>query len=299
MIGANGKGTAVSFDQTVQKAMQWGLTAESLGALGAYLTLLGTDSGDPGVRERLRAVIEAAGLPDPATLEPPQRAIMLGLVRSSLKQALDLVEEPARDPGWVYTDPGVLDGWGRGSSAVPGMIAQVAPEIGTVQTFLDVGTGVGLLAVGATNVWPTARVVGIDTWEPSLERARANIAAAGRTDRIELRNQDAADIDDVATFDCAWVPTFFLTEPGLDKAISAITRAVKPGGWLVLGRFLRMPDPMADAMLDLRTYRFGGHLLTEERSVELLESAGCTSIRVVPAPPPVQMSFTIGQKESG
>jgi hypothetical protein len=286
----------MSFDQTMQKTVQWGLTAESLGALGAYLALLGSDSGDDGVRDRLRALTEAAGLPDLASLEPPQRAMVAALARSSLKQALDLLEEPERAPGWAYSDPGVLDGWGRGSSAVPGMINAVAPEIGEVKTLLDVGTGVGLLAVGATNVWTDVSVVGIDTWEPALERARKHVADAGLTERIDLRNQDVVDLDDVDRFDCAWVPTFFLTESSVESAVAAVVRSVKPGGWVVLGRFLPVPDPVADAMLQLRTYRFGGHLLDEATSVALLEGTGCTNVRVAAAPPPVQMSFTVGRK---
>lgn len=286
----------MSFDQTIQRTQQWGLTAESLGALGAYLSLLGSDGGDPGVRDRLRELTDAAGLPDLEQLEPPQRAMITALARTALKQALDLLEAPTRAPGWAYDDPGVLDGWGRGSSAVPGMIVAVAPEIGDVKTLLDVGTGVGLLAVAATKVWRDVSVVGIDNWEPALDRAHKHVADAGLTDRIELRYQEVTALDDVDRFDLAWVPTFFLTEEDVEAATAAVVRAVKPGGYIVLGRFLPLPDPVANAMLALRTYRFGGHLLDEARSVELLEKNGCTNVRVAAAPPPVQMSFTVGTK---
>jgi cyclopropane fatty-acyl-phospholipid synthase-like methyltransferase len=176
------------------------------------------------------------------------------------------------------------------------MIAGVAPEIGAVRSLLDVGTGVGLLAVAATNLWPDATVVGIDTWEPSLSRARDNVTNAGLTDRIQLRRQDIADLDDVERYDLAWVPTFFLTEPTIEAAVPALFRAVAPGGWIVLGRMLAPPDPAAKAMMELRTYRSGGVLLDEEHSIELLEKAGFTAIRVAPVPPPAPMSFTIGQK---
>jgi len=175
----------VSFDAALQTTQKWSMTAEALGALGAYVTLLGNEQGDLGVRDRLRVLAEAAGLPDLDTLEPPQRMMLAALARSALKQALDLLEEPLRAPGWAYSDPGVLDGWGRGSGAVPGMIAQVAPEIGQVTSLLDVGTGVGLLAVAATQVWPDVSVVGIDIWEPSLDRASKHVAEAGLADRID------------------------------------------------------------------------------------------------------------------
>jgi ubiquinone/menaquinone biosynthesis C-methylase UbiE len=286
----------VSFDDAMQTVQQWSLTAEALGALAAHATLLSEVRGDPGVRDRLQVLAEAAGLPDLDTVEPPQRMMLAALARSALKQALDLLEDPDRAPGWAYSDAGVLDGWGRGSAAVPGMIAKVAPEIGQVTSLLDVGTGVGLLAVAATQIWPEATVVGIDTWQPSLDRASKNVADAGLADRIELRHQDVCAMTDHEQFDCIWVPTFFLTEPATAAAVPALVRALRPGGWIVLGRFLSLPDPVAAAMLDLRTYRFGGSLLSEDRSVELLAQAGCDVPRVASAPPPMRMAFTIAQK---
>jgi cyclopropane fatty-acyl-phospholipid synthase-like methyltransferase len=148
--------------------------------------------------------------------------------------------------------------------------------------------------VAATQVWPEVSVVGIDTWETSLDRASKNVADAGLTDRVELRNQDVVAVADVERYDCIWVPTFFLPDATLVAALPRLVQALRPDGWIVLGRFLRPPDPVADAMLDLRTYRFGGSLLDESRSVELLEQAGCTVRRIESTP--VQMAFTIAQK---
>ncbi len=70
---------------------------------------------------------------------------------------------------------------------VPPMIAGANPALQDIASFLDVGTGVGQLAVAAAGLWPRATIVGIDVWQPSLERARANVAQAGLGERIELR----------------------------------------------------------------------------------------------------------------
>jgi cyclopropane fatty-acyl-phospholipid synthase-like methyltransferase len=53
--------------------------------------------------------------------------------------------------------------------------------------FLDIGTGVGWLAIEAAKTWPGMRVVGLDIWEPSLQLAATNISAEGLTDRVTLR----------------------------------------------------------------------------------------------------------------
>ena len=291
----------MAFEDFMAVFGRWMVGVEAFAAVGADLALRQSgEAGPPEVVDAVRAVSEAAGLGDlDEQLQPPQQAMVLALVRLYLRQAADLLDEPGRQPGWSFTDPVILDGWGRGSMMVPGMIVAGAPEIGDVGDFLDVGTGVGLLAVTAANVWPNASIVGIDTWEPSLERARANVSAAGLGDRITLIHQDVAELDEADRYDCIWVPTFFLTEPVLDAALPNVWRAARPGGWIVLGRLAPPPDPLADAVGRLRTIRGGGCALDTKRAVELLENLGCTAVRPVPAPPGVPMEFIVGQKPTG
>jgi hypothetical protein len=80
------------------------------------------------------------------------------------------------------------------------------------------------------------------------------------------------------------------------KALDAVVRSTKPGGWIVLGRLVPVPNPLGAATLALRTVRAGGENIPAERTAALLEEAGCTDVREVPAPVPVPMSFTIGRR---
>jgi len=182
---------------------------------------------------------------------------------------------------------------------VPALIASSHPDLADVTSFLDVGTGVGFLAVAAATVWPSATVVGIDPWEPSLERARANIEAAGLAGRITLRRQDLAGIDDVDAFDCVWIPTFFLTEAQLEEGLADAVRALRPGGWVALGRMRPPPDPLAEATAELRTIRGGGSTVTAARAVELLEGAGCDAVHVAQPTGPAPMEFVLGRRPAG
>jgi 2-polyprenyl-3-methyl-5-hydroxy-6-metoxy-1,4-benzoquinol methylase len=161
---------------------------------------------------------------------------------------------------------------------IPMMIAGADPALKDVERFLDVGTGVGLLACAAASVWPNASIVGIDVWGPSLDRARANVAGAGLSDRVELREQRVEDLADDHVFDCAWVPTFFLHETVFADALPAVVRSVRPGGWIVLGRMRSSPDPLARALLTFRTIRSGGDDLDTKRLREMLEQVGCMPI---------------------
>lgn len=286
----------MSFEQVMGTVMPWTVATEALAALGAQLALEDAGTGDPRVRAALQEVARAAGIDGLAELTPQERSALIGIVRSTVRQAGDLLDTAEREPGWGYTDPDILDGWGRGSAMIPTMLTNIAPEIGDVTSLLDIGTGVGLLALSATTAWPAASVVGIDVWEPSLARARANVARAGLEDRITLRTQDLLDLDDVESYDCVWFPTFFFSEPVVAKALDAVVRSTKRGGWIVLGRLVPVPNPLGAATLALRTVRAGGETIPAERTAALLEEAGCTDVREVPAPVPVPMSFTIGRR---
>jgi SAM-dependent methyltransferase len=287
----------VSFEDVMGTVGRWLVTTEALAALAAELELSGSSgAGHPDVVRALSAVSAAAGLPALDQLPPPQRQMVVSLVRMTFRQALDLVDDAGRAPGWTYRDAAILEGWGRGSMVVPGALAASAPELAEVRSFLDIGTGVGLLAVAAAGVWPEASIVGIDIWPTSLESAADNVQRAGLGDRITLRNQDVSTLDDVDRYDCAWFPTFFVSEAVLDAAVPRLLTAMLPGGWLVLGRMAPPPDPLAEAVGALRSIRSGGTDFDSKRLTAALESAGFTNAHVLPRRGPAPMEYVIGQR---
>src|SRR5437773_4171129 len=235
----------MSFEEVMAVVSPLLVANDALAAIGAELSLKcsGADA-DPAFVSALGSVSAAAGLPELDALAPPQQAMALNIIRLYFAQANELLNDPGRPPGWTYTDPLVLEGMGRGSMMIPTMLA-AAPEFASVTSLLDVGTGVGWLAIAAANLWPSAKVVGLDVWEPALERARTNVKEAGLDDRITLRNQDVTKLDDADAYDCAWVPTFFLAESELITALAKISAVLRPGGWVVPGRFEPAPDPLA------------------------------------------------------
>jgi len=286
----------MAFEQVMGTVQGMGTTIDALAAVGAELSLkLSGASADPSIQSALARVTAAAGVSDLDDLAPPQQAMILAMLRMFFAQAADLLAEPERGAGWTFTDPHVLDGYGRGSMMVPMRLAG-APELANVTSFLDVGAGVGLLAMSAANVWPDARVIGIDVWEPSLERARANVGAAGLDERITLRKQDLVSLDDVDVFDCAWLPTFFLSEAVLGAGLARVFRAVRPGGWVVLGVFLTPPDPLVQATTALRTIRGGGCVLDEEEAAKLLADAGCVDVHPLEHTMPMPLGFVLGRR---
>ena len=271
------------------------VATEAFAALGARLSIGSTDDVAPELVAALDDVLEAAGVPGIDTVEPAQRMMLLGVVRTMFAQASDVLERPTREAGWSYTDPVLLEGIGRASMMMPALMA-AAPELADVSSLLDIGTGVGLLAIAATKTWTKCSVVGIDLWEPSLELARHNVHAADCDDRIELRKQDVVDLDDIERFDCVWFPTFFFTRETIARALPKIRTANSAGGYAVLAHYEAPPEPLAQATTRLRTIRDGGSELDRDSAAELLRDAGYGDVHALARTTPIPIGFVIGRK---
>jgi predicted O-methyltransferase YrrM len=267
---------------------------DALAALGARLGMGEGDTVAPEILAALDEVLAAAGVTDVDGLEPQQRAMMAGLIRTAFAQSADLLGRPTRDAGWSYTDPVLLEGQGRGSM-MPTML-RGSGELTDVSSLLDIGTGVGLLAVSAARVWPECTVTGIDVWEPSLELARRNVTAAGLDHRIEIRRQDVLDLDDVDRYDCVWLPSFFFSREVLAAALPKIIAATRPGGRVVMAHYEPPPGPLPRTTMRLRTIRDGGSVLDADGAAELLRDAGCQDVHSLARKSPVPIGFVTGQK---
>jgi hypothetical protein len=160
----------MSYEQVMEVTAPLIAGAEAAAALAARMKLdaLG-EAGDRDVRAALDQVVSA--LADPsifADLDETQRQSTFGTVTAFLKQALELIENPGRAGGWVYTDPVVLQTQGQSSGGVPPLIARVAPRLDGLDAalarngarILDIGAGVAALSISCCRVWPAASVVG-------------------------------------------------------------------------------------------------------------------------------------------
>ena len=116
------------------------------------------------------------------------------------------------------------------------------------ETVLDVGTGAGLLLVGAAKRAPHGKVIGIDLWaSKDLSNNAAvttmrNVAVEGVADRVEVQTGDARELAfPDASFDRA--VSLLCIHNIEDKADQAracrqIARVLKPGGRVVIGDYV-------------------------------------------------------------
>jgi 2-polyprenyl-3-methyl-5-hydroxy-6-metoxy-1,4-benzoquinol methylase len=270
---------------------------EALAALVARLKLdAAREPGDPEVTAQLHRVLDVIGASDLcANLDERERTTVIGHATTMLRQAIELIDDPIRPGGWFYTDPQILQG--QGASSV--IVAQLLSGAGIGRPdarILDIGTGVGALAVAFCRTFPNATVVGIDPWELSLELARQNVAAARLGSRITLRQTRIEAFEDDDGFDLVWMPVIFLCPPILKDAVRRAVDTMRPGAEIVLGRYTGSDDPLVSALGDLRTIRSGGTLLSPADTRALLEGFGLADVREIERTWPAPIGLTAARR---
>ena len=160
---------------------------------------------------------------------------------------------------------------------------------------LDIGTGVGALAVAFAEHFPQLQVLGIDVLDRSLALARQAITASEVADRVTVRSQDVAEFSDAAGFDLAFLPAPFVARSAIEAGLPRVAAALRPGGWLFLARGKFDGSAAEVALTRLKTLVYGGTPLTEAEAHGLLRRAGLTQVQAVPTPDGAP-GMTIGRR---
>lgn len=105
----------------------------------------------------------------------------------------------------IRIEPGMA--FGTGTHETTRLCLKAIMRFFKGQSFLDVGTGTGVLAIAAAKLFPAARIAACDTDEAAIAIARENARLNEVADRIEFRvgslqtNTKAADDSTVASAD--------------------------------------------------------------------------------------------------
>lgn len=258
----------------------------------AALALVLQAESSPALLSAAEAVLAAHDLDAVADIAGLDRRLAGGQAAAPLLQTATLVSGDVS--GWQDQSDEALLAQGRASGQaaaafkafmLPTMtgLAQALAQPGA--RMLDVGTGTGELAVAFAETFETLTVVGIDVLPRALSLAERTVSASTASQRVELRQQDLATLCDSAEYDLAWVPAPFCPEPALTAGIPALARALKPGGWLMLGHGKFHGDNLEDALTRLKTIVFGGTALDDVQAQRLLTAGGLIDVRTMQTPP--------------
>jgi arsenite methyltransferase len=120
------------------------------------------------------------------------------------------------------------------------------------ETVLDVGTGLGLLLIGAAKRLTTGKSVGIDIWSQKdlsgnyAEKTWQNAELEGVRDRVEILSQDATAMSfEDESFDVILTNLCLHNIPsrdGRDQACREISRVLKRGGTALVSDFQKTSD---------------------------------------------------------
>ncbi|MGR7026177.1 SAM-dependent methyltransferase [Geodermatophilus sp. URMC 62] len=257
----------------------------------AALVLALRGDGPPALVDAARRVVDDMGLDLGAALAGRPPAGTAAQASAPLLQAAAVVRGEAaawaEQPDEALLAQGLASGRGApgflrlAGAAMPGLSEAVSRRGARM---LDVGTGVGGLAVALAETLPQLTVVGIDVLPRVLALAERVRAASPAGDRVVLRRQDVAALDEPDTYDLIWLPAPFLPEPTLLAALPAATRALRPGGWLMLGHGKYGHDPVENALNRFKTVAYGGTALDATRAQQLLAEVGLTAVSTAPTP---------------
>lgn len=262
--------------------------AETLAAVGLALAHRGGDVALPPEYAAGVDAVAASVLGNLDAVPPPALATLGSFARALLAQSAAFSAQPTEPGAWAVSDPHVLRTLGQGSAGLAGPIAALieaempalAHRLATSEVaVLDVGTGVAALACAFARQWSSARVVGLDVWDPALQIAAGVIASDGLGGRVSVRLQDVAMLDEPGAYDLIWFAAPFIPQAVISVAMPRIRAALRDGGALVFGTF-DGPDPRSKALADLRTVRSGGPVLSDVEAVRLITEHGFSTVSV-------------------
>ncbi len=123
------------------------------------------------------------------------------------------------------------------------------------EAVLDIGTGRGLLAIGAAKRLTTGQVTAIDIWSAkdlsgnTLENAQANVRLEGVQDKVDFRNEDVRRLsfaddsfDVILSLLCLHNIEGKEGRKERDAACWEIARVLKPGGTAVIGDYIKTAE---------------------------------------------------------
>ncbi|NJM83039.1 MAG: class I SAM-dependent methyltransferase, partial [Tabrizicola sp.] len=221
-----------------------------------------------------------------ASIPAAELAPVLALIRAELLFGGHILGETTGIQGWQDRDPDVLQSFGEVSHGFwrgfEQLAAMAAPDLlhrleAADARFLDIGTGVGWLAIGMLQRFPDLTAVGIEPLAAALQLARTNLAATGLSARMELREGLGQDLADRTAFDLVFVPSAFIPAMALPQILSRARAALRPGGRVLLAA-LAASDPQSAALVAFRAAVWGGTDLGHDRARQMLETAGFTRI---------------------
>ena len=175
--------------------------------------------------------------------------------------------------------------WGAGFLSPGGPAAVDAIVAGLElagKLVVDIGSGLGGVDVHLARQHG-ARVIGMEIAAPLVALAQARVAAAGLSDRVDLRHCAPGPLAlDDASLDVVFSKDSLIHVADKDAAFGDYRRVLAPSGWLVMSDWMRGPGPYSKDMeywFEMEGLSY--HMQPLDFYAGALEAAGFAEIEVV------------------
>lgn len=147
----------------------------------------------------------------------------------------------------IRIEPGMA--FGTGTHETTRLCLKAIMRFFKGRSFLDVGTGTGILAIAAAKLFPTARIAACDTDNSAIAIARENARLNGVEEQIDFRVGSLGDLEATAAEESATASADFVCANLTADAIAALLPALISAscGRLVLAGIL---DSQVDEIVD-------------------------------------------------
>ena len=220
--------------------------------------------------------------------------VMRAGVRSDHLQTAEVFRR-ARDgslsSGWVHRDPDLLVAQGETAGLFRLAAEHVLPSLPGLRDrlgepgarFLDVGAGVGVLSTELCLVYPEVSASCLEPNAAARGIGHDRCIEAGLEDRIEFLAHGIEELDSDGVYDLALIPQPFLSPDAFSCGLERVSRALRPGGWLIV-LALDLPDsePLVAASRRIRARLWGGGAVVPSELVAQLDQAGFEASRAQP-----------------
>jgi SAM-dependent methyltransferase len=279
------------------KIQEWDEAAWCLAALAVAWS----SDAPPEHRAAATEVLTAVGDLEPSTGSQPaqvaaQAAAPLQQIAALLGGNLD---------AWLQLPDDALIAQGEASGQMaPAFKAFILPRLDGLEEaldrpgarMLDVGTGVGAIARGFAGTFPALHVTGLDVSSRVLGIGARLLEQSPVGDRVVLREQSVAELDEKDVYDLGWVPAPFVPSDALLEGLPRCVRALRPGGWLLLGHGkLSGTTSLQEAVSRWKTLAYGGTALDDGQAAAALADAGLVDVATLPTPPGAP-ALTVGRR---
>ncbi len=147
---------------------------------------------------------------------------------------------------------------------------------------VDIGSGLGGVDMHLARQHG-ARVIGMEIAAPLVALAKARVAAAGLSDRVELRHCAPGPLAlDDASLDVVFSKDSLIHVADKDAVFRDYARVLKPGGWLAMSDWMRGPEPYSKDMeywFEMEGLSY--HMRPLDFYAGALDAAGFAEIEVV------------------